>query len=73
MADQVTIQLKENGPILAPGNATYKDAHGQEQTTPGSMVALCRCGGSGNKPFCDGSHGKIGFTAPAVELIFKKE
>ena len=37
------------------------DADGKEFPVPGDRVALCRCGGSTNKPFCDGTHSKIGF------------
>jgi CDGSH-type Zn-finger protein len=58
----------ENGPILIQGTATYIDADGNEQTTPGKMIALCRCGQSVNKPFCDGKHKNVGFEAPAITL-----
>lgn len=57
-----------NGPYLIAGNATYTDADGNEQTTPGKMIALCRCGQSANKPFCDGTHKKIGFEAAEIKL-----
>jgi len=60
MANEVT--ARENGPYLVPGTATYTDADGHEQTTSGSMMALCRCGQSANKPFCDGSHKREGFS-----------
>ena len=66
MANEVN--ALENGPYLVPGTATYTDADGNEQKTPGKAVALCRCGQSSNKPFCDGTHNKIGFEAPAVTL-----
>jgi CDGSH-type Zn-finger protein len=62
------IKGREDGPYLIDGGATYTDAEGNEQETKGKMVALCRCGGSVNKPFCDGTHRKIDFKAPAVEL-----
>jgi CDGSH-type Zn-finger protein len=62
------IKARPNGPYLIPGTATYTDAQGQPQTTTGSNIALCRCGGSQNKPFCDGSHRKIGFEAPEIIL-----
>jgi len=65
---KTTIKGRENGPFLISGAATYTDSEGNEQTTPGTTVALCRCGASANKPFCDGEHRKIGFEAPAVEL-----
>ena len=63
-----TIKGRENGPFLIFGSASYVNDEGNEQTTGGSTIALCRCGASANKPFCDGSHRKINFEAPAVEL-----
>jgi CDGSH-type Zn-finger protein len=67
------IKAKENGPYLVKGAATYVDANGQEQTTQGSMVALCRCGNSANKPFCDGTHKKIEFAAETITLTVADE
>ncbi|RME75313.1 MAG: CDGSH iron-sulfur domain-containing protein [Chloroflexi bacterium] len=62
------IKGRENGPYLIEGTATYVDADGNEQTTQGTTIALCRCGGSANKPFCDGTHRKINFEAPEIIL-----
>ena len=62
------IKGRENGPYLVEGTAVYTDADGNEQKTQGTMVALCRCGASANKPFCDGTHRKIDFKADAVAL-----
>lgn len=62
------IKGRENGPYLIEGTAVYTDADGSEKTTQGTVVALCRCGASANKPFCDGTHRKIEFEAPAVSL-----
>lgn len=62
------VTATENGPYLLQGSASFTDAEGNAQTTPGTMVALCRCGHSANKPFCDGSHKKEGFTAAPIEL-----
>ena len=47
-----------NGPIIVKGTATWTDADGNEQVNEGKVgsVALCRCGLSKSKPFCDGSH-----------------
>lgn len=67
------VNAKENGPYLISGTATYIDTTGNEQTTQGSMIALCRCGQSGNKPFCDGTHKKVGFEAPAIKLNIANE
>lgn len=69
----IEIKGRENGPYLIASTATYKDADGQEQTTSGTMIALCRCGGSENKPFCDGTHRKNNFKADLVELIVNAE
>jgi CDGSH-type Zn-finger protein len=62
------IEARENGPYLVSGAARYVDASGVEQTTPGTSVALCRCGQSSNKPFCDGTHRKVEFKAPGFVL-----
>ncbi|HEU4521534.1 MAG TPA: CDGSH iron-sulfur domain-containing protein [Thermoanaerobaculia bacterium] len=55
----VTIKIRENGPYLVEGEFRLVDASGQE--VPIRKAALCRCGGSTMKPFCDGTHSKIGF------------
>lgn len=51
-----------NGPLFLQGNFEIQSADGQT-IFQGSKTALCRCGGSQNKPFCDGMHKQIGFTA----------
>ena len=51
-----------NGPLLLSGNLTIVAASGRKAWT-GKKVALCRCGHSQNKPFCDGSHKAAGFQA----------
>jgi 3-phenylpropionate/trans-cinnamate dioxygenase ferredoxin subunit len=55
----VTIKIRENGPYLVDGDFTLVDHAGNE--VPIVKRALCRCGGSTMKPFCDGTHSKIGF------------
>jgi CDGSH-type Zn-finger protein len=60
----VTIKIRENGPYLVDGEFTLVDHNGNE--VPIAKRALCRCGGSTMKPFCDGTHSKIGFQG-AVE------
>lgn len=55
----VTIKIRENGPYVVDGEFTLVDHNGNE--VPLVKRALCRCGGSTMKPFCDGTHSKIGF------------
>jgi len=62
--DKVTIQTRLNGPYLIKGSITLVDADGNEFPVERDPVALCRCGNSANKPFCDGTHSKVGFQAP---------
>lgn len=63
MAD-AQIKATENGPYLVEGVSRIIDADGNEYDVSGRRtVALCRCGGSTTKPFCDGTHSKTGFAA----------
>jgi len=55
------IRASERGPLLISGGVRIVDAEGNV-LYEGEKAALCRCGGSGNKPFCDGTHEKIGFS-----------
>ncbi len=60
----VVITALENGPYLVAGPARVVDPDGGEWDTKGrATFALCRCGASQNKPFCDGTHSGIGFQA----------
>jgi len=45
------------------GPVSILDADGPEHRRERDVVALCRCGGSTTKPFCDGTHSRIGFAA----------
>ncbi len=71
MADPATpsgvteIKVRENGPYRVQGPFRMVDADGAEFDVgeEGSVVALCRCGGSTTKPFCDGTHSRAGFEA----------
>lgn len=69
--DDVTIKVRDNGPYLVRGPVTITDADGNRYVLEGDNVALCRCGGSQTKPFCDGTHKTNGFNetgrASAVE------
>jgi CDGSH-type Zn-finger protein len=63
----INILARKNGPYLVSGDLNelqLTDADGARYDLTGKQaVALCRCGGSVNKPFCDGTHSKIGFQA----------
>lgn len=58
----LTITPAADGPLMLDGPLEIRNATG-ELIFRGQKTALCRCGASGNKPFCDGSHMGIGFTA----------
>jgi CDGSH-type Zn-finger protein len=62
---QVVITARNNGPYKVSGPVKVIDADGNEYdlSERGEAIALCRCGGSTTKPFCDGTHSKIGFDA----------
>lgn len=74
MADEkVTITIRPNGPYRVEGPIRLQDANGNEWDLAGKpAISLCRCGGSVNKPFCDGTHSKIGFQA-AEAAVAKAE
>jgi CDGSH-type Zn-finger protein len=71
---QVKITVRPNGPLrveAAEGTVELVDANGAPYDLTGKVAfSLCRCGGSVNKPFCDGTHSKIGFQG--AELAVKK-
>lgn len=56
---QTEFKIVPNGPLHVKGNFVIKGTDGKEYDIKGETW-LCRCGGSNNKPFCDGSHKKIG-------------
>lgn len=64
---QIKITVRKNGPyrVEAPeGSIELVDADGKAYNLTGKTAfSLCRCGGSVSKPFCDGTHTKIGFQA----------
>jgi len=62
MAD-VTIRPMPNGPYIDEGDVDVFDTAGKKVTSQKPRLALCRCGASSNKPFCDGTHSAIGFQA----------
>lgn len=63
MSSDVTIRVRDNGPLLIEGPVKILDAEGNEFARDPSKptVALCRCGQSQKLPFCDGTHKTCGF------------
>ena len=55
-----SVEVMKNGPLMVYGNIVVKHSNGTEVKKT-KVTAFCRCGASGNKPFCDGTHMKIGF------------
>ena len=62
---ETRIRIRDNGPILVEGPITIVDAEGNAFPISADKpaIALCRCGASKNKPFCDGSHRDCNFIA----------
>jgi len=59
---QAVIICANNGPLRVSGDFVIQDAQGNVFDLSGrEMISLCRCGGSANKPFCDGAHNRNGF------------
>jgi CDGSH-type Zn-finger protein len=63
----ITITVRKDGPYLITGDdvaqVSLVDHEGNAVVPKGKNIALCRCGASVTKPFCDGTHSKIGFRA----------
>jgi 3-phenylpropionate/trans-cinnamate dioxygenase ferredoxin subunit len=68
----VKIVVRPNGPYIVQGEFTIVDENGNEMQP--LKPALCRCGGSVTKPYCDGTHSRIGFqgATAAVQQTEKK-
>ena len=65
------LTVRNNGPLRLEGAITILDESGKEWGLAGrTVVSLCRCGQSAKKPFCDGSHNRVGFSSSceAAEL-----
>ncbi len=56
------IKVNDNGPYVVTSSFELVDATGERFETK-KAVSLCRCGHSGNKPFCDGAHKNVSFTS----------
>ncbi|MBX2976497.1 MAG: CDGSH iron-sulfur domain-containing protein [Ignavibacteriaceae bacterium] len=65
------IKAAANGPLLIETNEAKFIKDGKEEILSQKVIALCRCGQSLNKPFCDGAHKKCDFTGEVVELELK--
>lgn len=65
-AGGATITPYRDGPLIVRGDFRLLDQDGAEIDPGRETIALCRCGRSGIKPFCDGSHKRAGFSAPSA-------
>jgi CDGSH-type Zn-finger protein len=65
MTEPLIVRCRENGPLVIQGALKVVDHQGNAFVPPAGKdtIALCRCGQSKNKPFCDGSHRNCGFAA----------
>jgi CDGSH-type Zn-finger protein len=61
-----TITPYRDGPLIVRGDFRLVDQDGAEIDPGRQTIALCRCGKSGIKPFCDGAHKRAGFSAPSA-------
>ena len=59
---EVVIKVRDGGPLKVTGPVRVVDAEGNAFALPEGPIALCRCGLSQDKPFCDGSHRDGGFS-----------
>lgn len=63
--DETVITPYRDGPLLVRGPFRLQDQEGNPIEVDREVVALCRCGRSRNRPFCDGSHQLVRFRAPS--------
>lgn len=59
-AQSILVEVTKDGPLVVSGGILVKHLDGREEKRE-RKTSLCRCGQSGNKPFCDGTHNKVGF------------
>jgi CDGSH-type Zn-finger protein len=64
--DGATITPYRDGPLIVRGDFRLVDQDGAAIDPGRTTIALCRCGKSGIKPFCDGAHKRSGFSAPSA-------
>ncbi len=68
MATKITVN--NNGPLRIEGEFEIYDVSGNKYDLSGrTVISLCRCGQSNNKPFCDGSHARCGFESQVVATV----
>jgi CDGSH-type Zn-finger protein len=68
----VKITIRPNGPYVVEGEVELFDVNGTKiDTSDRPRIALCRCGGSVTKPYCDGTHSMVGF--PAADAAVQQE
>jgi CDGSH-type Zn-finger protein len=65
MRDTIVITPYRDGPLLVRGPVRLVDQDGKEIVADREPIALCRCGRSRMRPFCDGSHKLVRFRAPS--------
>jgi len=58
--EAIQVEVSKNGPLMVRGNILIKHSNGKTENKE-KVTAFCRCGASGNKPFCDGTHNNIDF------------
>ena len=66
MSDEAVITPYRDGPLIVRGPFRMVDQDGQEIEVDRGTIALCRCGKSRIRPFCDGTHRSIKFDAPSA-------
>ena len=73
----VKVTARPNGPYLIEGDLesveVYDPTGAKVDTTGRPRIALCRCGASVTKPFCDGTHSKVGFQAAEAAVAQEKK
>jgi CDGSH-type Zn-finger protein len=66
----VKITVNNNGPLRIEGDFEIYDASGAKYDVAGrTVISLCRCGQSNNKPFCDGAHSKCAFQSQVIATV----
>ncbi|MEX2527092.1 MAG: CDGSH iron-sulfur domain-containing protein [Gemmatimonadota bacterium] len=71
---EVKLTVTRNGPVKVEGPFQLLDDQGEPVATrEGKAIFLCRCGGSTNKPFCDGTHSRIGFLGAEAAVAAEQD